>query len=169
MSELVIIGYDDHDTAKAAYEEVQRLQGDFVVNLTGLALVTVDADGKNHVETPTKIVGASAASGALWGALLGILFLVPGVGMLVGGALGALFGKLGKSGIDDAFRGRVKSMLTPGKAAVVVMASKITEDKFGAAMGRHGGTILQTSLSDEDERELAEELGGTSSGQPASA
>jgi uncharacterized membrane protein len=35
--------------------------------LTGLAIVHVDAEGKSHVETPQKIVGVSATSGALWG------------------------------------------------------------------------------------------------------
>jgi uncharacterized membrane protein len=163
MSELIILGYDDHDTAKRAYEQVQTLQRDYIVELNGLALVTVDAEGKNHVETPSKIVGVSAASGALWGTLLGILFLVPVVGLLVGGALGALFGSLDKSGIDNAFRQRVQSMLTPGKAAVVVMASKITEDKFASAMQPYGGQVLQTSLSEADERELAAELGGQQS------
>lgn len=158
MSELIVIGYDDHDTAKRAYEQVQQLQGDFVVNLTGLALVTVDADGKNHVETPSRIVGASAAAGALWGAILGMLFLVPAVGLLLGGAVGALLGKLSRSGINDAFRSRVQSMLAPGKAAVVIMAAKITEDKFTNAMKPYGGDLLQTSLSSEDERELAAEL-----------
>jgi uncharacterized membrane protein len=158
MSELIIIGYDDHDAAKRAFEEVQQSQRDFVVQLTGLALVTVDADGKQHVDTPARIVSASAASGALWGALFGLLFLVPGVGMLFGGALGALTGRLTKSGIDGAFRSRVQGLLTPGRAALVIMASKITEDKFFAALGAHGGEVLQTSLSDEDEQELAVEL-----------
>lgn len=160
MSELIIIGYNDHDTARQAYEQVQALERDFVVGLNGLALVTVDDDGKNHVETPSRIVATSAASGALWGTLIGILFLVPGVGLLVGGAVGAVLGKLGKTGINDVFRSRVKSMLTPGRAAVVIMASKMTEDRFSNAMKQYGGEVLQTSLSEEDEKELAEELGG---------
>ncbi|TRW44079.1 DUF1269 domain-containing protein [Georgenia yuyongxinii] len=159
MSELIILGYDDHATAQQAYAKVLDLQRDFVVNLTGLAVVQVDADGKKHVDTPSRIVGASAASGALWGAIFGLLFLVPGFGLLLGGALGAVTGKLGKSGIDHAFKERVENMLEPGKAAVVVMAGKLTEDKFAAAMREFGGTVLQTSLSDEDEKELADELG----------
>ena len=81
--------------------------------------------------------------------------------MLFGGALGALTGRLSKSGIDDAFRRKVDAMLTPGKAAVVIMASKVTEDKFAAALRPHGGTVLKTSLSDADEKELASELSGT--------
>ena len=79
MSELIILGYDSHETAQEAFAKVERLQQDFVVDLAGLAVVRVDADGKKHVDTSGAIVGASAASGALWGMLIGILFLVPGI------------------------------------------------------------------------------------------
>jgi uncharacterized membrane protein len=161
MSDLIIIGYDDHATAQRAYEEVQKLQHDHVVALTGLAVVSVDDTGRSHVETPGRLVSGSAASGALWGMIFGILFLVPIGGLLLGGAMGALVGKLGKSGIDASFRDRVQAMLTPGKAAVVVMATKITEDRFAAAMKPYGGQVLQTSLSVEDEKELAGELAGS--------
>jgi uncharacterized membrane protein len=158
MSDLIILGYDDHDTATRAYEEVLRLQNDHIVDLSGLAVVTVDDKGKSHVDTPGKLVSGGAASGALWGMLLGLLFLVPIGGLLLGGAMGAVMGRLGKSGIDATFRERVQGMLTPGKAAVVIMATKITEDKFGSAMKPYGGEVLQTSLSTEDEKELAGEL-----------
>jgi uncharacterized membrane protein len=160
MSELIIIGYNDHDTARAVYKEVLRLEDDFIVDLTGIALVTVDLDGQRHVETPERRVGVSAAGGALWGTLLGVLFLVPGLGLLVGGLVGALVGKLAASGLTADYQRRVQTMLGPGSAGVVVMASKITEDKFAAAISKFGGHVLKTSLSERDERELAEELSG---------
>lgn len=159
MSELIVIGYSDKATATSAYNQVLALNKDFVVQLQGLAIVDVDAEGKTHVETPQKIVGISAASGALWGMLIGLLFFVPVFGLALGGAMGALFGKLGKSGINDQFRQQVADLMTPGTAAVVIMASKITEDKFADAMKPYGGTLLKTSLSEEDEKELAHELG----------
>lgn len=159
MSELIVIGYEDQAKATAAYNEVLSLQKDFVVQLQGLAVVNVDAEGKTHVETPQKIVGVSAAGGALWGMLIGLLFFVPFFGLALGGAMGALMGKAGKSGINDTFRQQVQDLLTPGSAAVVIMASKITEDKFADAMKAYGGTLLKTSLSEEDEKELAHELG----------
>ena len=166
MSELIVIGYDNHDQATSAYNEVLGMQGDFVVELRGLAIVTVDAEGKSHVETPQKIVGISAASGALWGMLLGLLFFVPFFGLALGGLMGALFGKLGKSGINDEFRQQVNELLDPGKAAVVVMASKITEDKFADRLKPFGGKLLKTSLSEDDEKELAHELGVTTATTP---
>lgn len=158
MSELIIIGYDDHETAEKAYEQVLSLQRDFIVDLSGLAVVRVDPDGKQHVDTPARIVGSSAASGALWGMILGLLFLVPGLGFIIGGAWGALIGRLGKSGINRAFKDRVDGLLEPGKAAVVILASKLTEDKFFAAIGEFGGTVLKTSMSEADEQELVKEL-----------
>ncbi len=159
MSELIVIGYDNHDQATSAYNEVLAMQGDFVVELQGLAIVNVDAEGKSHVETPQKIVGMSAASGALWGMLIGLLFFVPFFGLALGGLMGALFGKLGKSGINDEFRSQVNALLEPGNSAVVIMASKITEDKFADRIGKFGGKLLKTSLSEEDEKELAHDLG----------
>jgi len=158
MSELIVIGYDDQASATQAYNQVLVLAKDFIVKLTGLAIVNVDAEGKSHVETPQKIVGVSAAGGAMWGMLIGLLFFVPGVGLLLGGAMGALFGKLGKTGVNEQFRSQVQDMLKPGAAAVVIMAEKITEDKFADAMGPFGGQVLKTSLSEEDEKELASEL-----------
>ena len=62
MSELIIIGFDNPVTARAAYDEVLALQSDFIADLKGVAVVTVDAEGKTHVETPQKIVGIGAAS-----------------------------------------------------------------------------------------------------------
>ena len=121
MSELIVIGYDNPVHARSAYDEVLALQTDFIADLRGVAIVTVDAEGKNHVETPQKIVGIGAASGALWGMLIGLLFFVPFLGAALGGAMGALFGKLAKSGINDTFRQQVQELLQPGKAAVVIM------------------------------------------------
>lgn len=161
MSDLIVIGYENPQAARQAYDQVQRLQREFVVDLRGLAIVDVDADGRTHVDTPQRIIGASAVSGALFGLLLGLLFFVPGM-VLLGGAIGALMGKLNKTGIDRDFRNRVEHLVEPGHSAVVIMAAKITEDKFAAAMQPFGGTILKTSMSESDEKELAEELAGQS-------
>src|SRR6185437_5894214 len=159
MSDLIVIGYEDHQTARRAYNEVQRMQSDFIVQLRGLAIVDVDHDGKTHVDTPKRIIVTSAVSGALFGMLLGLLFFVPGMALL-GGAVVVLMGVLSKSGIDAQFRDRVEHLIEPGHSAVVIMAAKFTADKFASAMQPFGGTILKTSLSETDEKELAEELAG---------
>jgi uncharacterized membrane protein len=159
MSDLIVIGYENPQTARQAYEQVQRLQRDFIVDLRGLAIVDVDADGKTHVDTPQRLIGTSAAAGATFGLLIGLLFFVPGM-VLLGGTIGALIGKFNKSGINNEFRSRVEHLIEPGHSAVVIMAAKVTEDKFAAAMQPYGGTVLKTSMTESDEKELAEELAG---------
>ena len=169
MSELIVIGYDNPVQARSAYGEVLALQSDFIANLRGVAIVTVDAEVKSHVESPGTLVGIGAASGALWGMLIGLLFFVPLIGAAMGGALGALFGKLAKSGINNEFRKQVQELHQPGKATIVIMAEKITEDKFADRMAPHGGTLLKTSMSEADERELAHDLSATTAnGNPSS-
>ncbi|MFJ3501430.1 DUF1269 domain-containing protein [Streptomyces sp. NPDC090135] len=165
MSELIVIGYEDHAVAREAFKAVQQLRDDHVVDLNGLAVVRVDQDGETHVDTPAKTeeIALSATAGALWGLVFGMIVLTPGIGV-VGAALGGLIGKLNQMGVDRGFRQKVSDLLAPGSAAVVIMASKITEDRFAAAMEPFGGTVLKTSLSEESERELSEQLTGEGSG-----
>ncbi|KJQ53187.1 DUF1269 domain-containing protein [Microbacterium sp. SA39] len=160
MSDLIVIAYDNEAQAEAAFNEVQSLQNDLVVELAGLALVKVDGEGKTHVEYPGTVgkVGAGAAGGALFGTLIGILFFIPLAGLIFGGLFGALFAGLDKSGLDAQFRDRVKSTVTAGKSAVVIYATKLTEDKFAAALAPYEGTVVQTSLSEEDEKALIHDL-----------
>ena len=161
MADLIVIAFDSEPDAEAAYNKVQELQNDLVVELAGLALVKVDDEGKTKVEYPGTVgkIGIGAAGGALFGALIGILFFVPFVGLVFGGLFGALFAGLDKTGLDAEFRNRVKDTVTAGKSAVVIYATKLTEDKFAAALAPYHGTVVQTSLSEEDEKELIHDLG----------
>ncbi|WP_091234056.1 DUF1269 domain-containing protein [Microbacterium sp. 3J1] len=161
MSDLIVIAFDNEAQAEAAFNEVQSLENDLVVQLAGLALVKVDGEGKTHVEYPGAVgnIGAGAAGGALFGTLIGILFFVPFAGLIFGGLFGALFAGLDKSGLDAQFRDRVKSTVSAGKSAVVVYAVKLTQDKFAAALAPYEGTVVQTSLSEEDEQALIHDLG----------
>ncbi|WP_382309757.1 DUF1269 domain-containing protein [Herbiconiux sp. UC225_62] len=160
MADLIVISFDSETQAEAAYNEIQVLQNDLVVELAGLALVKVDGEGKTHVEHPGAVgnIGLGAAGGALFGTLIGILFFIPFVGLVFGGLFGALFAGIDKTGLNAEFRDRVKSTVTAGKSAVVLYATKLTEDKFAAAIAPYGGTVVQTSLSAEDEKALIHDL-----------
>ena len=68
--------------------------------------------------------------------------------------MGALFGGMDKSGIDQDFRERVAGMVKPGTSALVMVAEKVTPDKAVAALSQYGGEVLQTSLSEDAEKNL---------------
>lgn len=160
MADLIVISFDTEADAEGAYNTVQQLQNDMIVQLVGLALVKVDGDGKTKVEYPGTVgkVGAGAASGALFGTLIGILFFVPFAGLIFGGLLGAAFSGLDKVGLDAQFRDRVKSTVTAGKSAIVLYATKVTEDRFASALAPFKGTIVQTSLSESHEQQLIHDI-----------
>ncbi|MFD9029629.1 DUF1269 domain-containing protein [Streptomyces sp. NPDC059567] len=161
MSELIVIGYEERSVANKAFKTVQELEKAHVVTLGGLAVVSVDLEGEIHVDTPRKSekTAISATAGALWGLVFGMIVLTPGLGV-VGAAIGGLIGKLNQMGIDKGFREKVQSLLEPGSSAVVIMASKMDDEKFAAAMQGYGGTVLKTSLAEEDEKELVAQLAG---------
>ena len=160
MADLIAIGYPDEATAEAAADEARRLAKDLIIQPDAIAVIVRDNDGSYHVHTNHHAVGAGATWGMFWGMLFGLLFFIPVFGMAVGAGLGALTGKLAKTSIDKQFQDQVRDMLQPGTSALFLMLEKVTPDKAVEAMSKYGGTVLKTSLSKDDEKELQEALHG---------
>ena len=72
--------------------------------------------------------------------------------------MGALFGHLGEKGIDKAFQQQVRDYLQPGTSALFMVIEHATPDKAIAALQQYEGTVIRTSLSDEDTKKLQEAL-----------
>jgi uncharacterized membrane protein len=160
MATLVAIGYPDQTTAEQARQTVQQLEAELIIQADQVAAISRDPDGKYHVTTSHG--GASAAGGAwwggFWGLLFGLLFFVPFAGLALGAGFGALFGHLGEKGIDKAFQEQVRDQLKPGTSALFLVIEQVTPDKATAALEQYGGTVIKTSLSDEDTKRLQEAL-----------
>ena len=160
MADLIAIGYPDEATAEAAAEEARALARDLIIEPDAIAVIGRDQEGRYHVHTSHHPVGAGATWGMFWGVLFGLLFFIPVFGLAVGAGLGALMGKITKTGIDKAFQDQVRGMLQPGTSALFLMVEKVTPDKAVDALSKYGGTVLKTSLSKDDEKELQEALHG---------
>jgi uncharacterized membrane protein len=160
MADLVVIGYPDETTASAAADEARRLAADLIIQPDAIAVIRRDVDGTYHTETSHHMVGGGATWGMFWGFLFGLLFFIPVFGMAIGAGMGALMGKFAKTSIDKQFQDQVRGMIQPGTSALFLMLEKVTPDKAVEAMRKYGGTVLKTSLSKEDEKELQEALHG---------
>ena len=160
MATLVAIGYPDQTTAEQARHTVQQLESELIIEADQVASISRDLDGKYHVHTTHG--GASAAGGAVWGGfwglLFGLLFFVPFAGWAVGAGLGALFGHLGEKGIDKQFQDQVRDYVKPGTSAMFLIIEHATPDKAVAALQQYGGTVIKTSLSEEDTKRLQDAL-----------
>ena len=160
MATLVAIAYDDQTTAEEARQTVQRLEADLIIQADQVAAISRDPDGKYHVTTTHggATAGGGAAWGGFWGLLFGLLFLVPFAGLAIGAGMGALFGHLGKNAIDKTFQDQVREELKPGKSALFMIIEQVTPDKAIDALKQYGGTVMRTSLSDEDTAKLQKAL-----------
>jgi len=159
MADLIAIGYPDETTALAAMDEAEGLSEELVIQPDALAAIVRNKQGKPRVTTNHHPVGG-ASWGMLWGTLFGMLFFAPFLGMAVGAGLGALLGKVEKSGIDQEFQRQVRDLLQPGTSALFLVVEKVTPDKAVEALSKYGGTVLKSSLSKENERELQDALHG---------
>ena len=160
MATLVAIGYPDQGTAEQAVQTVWGLEEELIIQADQVASISRDPDGKYHVHTTHG--GIPTASGAVWGGfwgfLFGFLFLIPLAGWAIGAALGAWRGSLNETGIDTAFQQQVREYLEPGTSALFMMIEHATPDKAIAALKQYGGTVIKTSLSEEDTKSLQEAL-----------
>jgi uncharacterized membrane protein len=160
MATLVAIGYPDQGTAEQARQTVQELEADLIIQADQVAAISRDLEGKYHVHTSHG--GASAGAGAWWGGfwgfLFGLLFFIPFAGLALGAGMGALFGHFGEKGIDKAFQQQVRDYLKPGTSALFMVIEQATPDKAIAALQQYGGTVIKTSLSEEDTKRLQEAI-----------
>jgi uncharacterized membrane protein len=160
MATLVAIGYEDEGMAAEAAEEVKRLSHDLIIEPDAVAVISRDGRGEYHVTTSHHAVGVGASWGMFWGLLFGLLFFVPVFGMAVGAGLGALMGKVEQAGIDKQFQEQVREMVKPGTSALFLIVERVTPDKATAALSKYGGTVLKSSLSQQDEAKLQQALHG---------
>jgi uncharacterized membrane protein len=160
VATLVAIGYPDQVTAEQARATVQQLESELIIQADQVASISRDEEGKYHVHTTHggASTGAGAVWGGFWGLLFGLLFFIPFAGWAVGAGLGALFGHLGEKGIDKAFQEQVRDQLKPGTSALFLVVEQVTPDKATAALQQYGGTVIKTSLSEEDTKRLQEAL-----------
>jgi uncharacterized membrane protein len=160
MTTLVAIAYPDQDTAMRARATVRRLEKELVIQAEEIAVISRDPDGKYHVHTSHS--GISTAGGAIWGGfwgfLFGTLFLIPFAGWAMGAGLGALFGRRRDNSFDQGFEQQVRDRLQPGTSALFMMIEHVTPEKAIAALEQYGGTVIKTSLSDEDAKRLQDAL-----------
>ena len=159
MSTLVAIAYPDLATAERVRAELVEATKEHLVRLEDAVVVEHGPDGKIKLHQAMGTTGAGAAGGALWGGLIGLIFLAPLLGMAVGAASGALAGKMTDAGVDDTFMKDLGTRLQPGGAALIALGSTDARDKLLDRVKGYGGEIIQTSLSTDAEANLRTALG----------
>lgn len=104
MSDLVVLGFDGIHTSDEVLNKVRSLQKEYLIDLEDACAVEREKDGKVYIKQAVNLTALGTArggtSGALWGTLVGLLFLNPLAGMAIGALAGAGAGALSGSLAD---------------------------------------------------------------------
>ncbi len=158
MPDLIAIVYRKKDTAFEARERLVQLQAEYLLDLADAVVVTKDPEGKVELHQIVNTVSVGAVRGGFWGSLIGLLFMNPLLGLMVGAGAGALSGRFTDYGIPDDTMKKIAETFQADTAALFVLLRKVTADKVAEELGRFGGTVLRTSLSHDEEQKLREAL-----------
>jgi uncharacterized membrane protein len=161
MSTLVAIAYPDADTAERVRGELVQATKEHLLQLEDAVVVVHEPDGKIKLHQAMSTTGAGAAGGALWGGLIGLIFLAPLFGMAIGAASGALAGKVSDVGVNDDFMKQLGAKLPPGAAALIMLGRAEAPERVLERVKPYGGEVIQTSLDTEQEDRLRSALGET--------
>ncbi len=154
MSTFVAIEYDDPHKAQEVRLELVKLQKEYLIDLEDAVVAVKDEQGKVKLHQAFNLTAAGALSGGFWGTLIGLLFFSPLLGAAAGATAGAVSGALSDVGIDDNFMKQLAEKLKNNTSILFVLVRSATSDKVVADIKKYGGTVLQTSLSHQDEAKL---------------
>jgi len=154
MSTLVVVGYNDPFKAEEVHLALIKMQKEYLIDLEDAAFAIKDQRGKVKLHQTYNLTAAGAIRGGFWGALLGLIFLNPLLGMAVGATAGALTGALIDVGINDNFMKELAATLKPNSSVLFVLVRQMTPDKVLNELAGTGGKVLKSSLSHEDEGKL---------------
>jgi len=160
MSTLVVVEYNDPFKAEEVRLTLWKLQKDYLIDLADAVVAIKDAQGKVRLHQAVNLTAVGATRGGFWGALIGLIFLNPLLGMAVGAGAGAISGALTDVGINDKFMKDLAAGLKPNSSALFVLVRRSTPDKVLEHLQGTGGTVLKSSLSHEDEAKLQAVLSG---------
>ncbi|HUJ99700.1 MAG TPA: DUF1269 domain-containing protein [Stellaceae bacterium] len=162
MSNLVVFDFDGIHTADEVLNKLRSMQKEYLIDLEDACVVERDKAGKVFIKQAVNLTAVGAVAGGsrgmLLGALVGLLFLNPLVGIAIGGITGAGFGALSGSladyGIRDDFVRKIGETIPAGSSALFVLFRSVTEDKVLPEIASYKPRILKTSLSNEAETKL---------------
>ncbi|MGB8900591.1 MAG: DUF1269 domain-containing protein [Methylocella sp.] len=162
MSDLVVIAFPSEAKAEEVRHKILDLQKDYLIELGDAVIAVKQPNGTVKLNQLINTTAMGAVSGAFWGTLIGLIFLMPLAGAAIGAASGALGGALTDVGINDAFMKEVAETLQSGNAALFLLIRKLTTDKVLADLKGVGGTVLRTSFDHTKEDALRAALAGIS-------
>jgi len=160
MSTLVAIVFDDQTTAFEMRTALLKMQKEYLIDLEDSVVVTRTEKGKIKLDQATNLTSAGAIGGGFWGMLIGLIFMNPLLGAVLGATAGGLSAKFADIGLDDKMMKNIAESFKPGSSALFVLVRRATVDKVldGLKEFAGKGKVFKTNLAKDEEETLREAL-----------
>ncbi|MBM3564464.1 MAG: DUF1269 domain-containing protein [Alphaproteobacteria bacterium] len=165
MNDLVVIAFPSEEKAEEVRQKLFTMQKEYLIELGDAVVAVKNPDGAVKLNQLFNTTALGGVSGAFWGALIGLIFMMPLAGAAIGAGAGAVSGALTDFGIDDKFMKDVAAAIPPGGAALFLLVRKMTTDKVLDGLKGVGGVVLRTSFDKSKEDAIRAALAA----QPVSA
>lgn len=165
MNDLLVIAFPSEEKAEEVRQKLFTMQKEYLIELGDAVVAVKNADGAVKLNQLFSTTALGGVSGAFWGALIGLIFMMPLAGAAIGAGAGAVSGALTDFGIDDKFMKDVAAAIPPGGAALFLLVRKMTTDKVLEGLKGVGGVVLRTSFDKSKEDAIRAAIAA----QPASA
>jgi uncharacterized membrane protein len=169
MTDMLVLAFDGVDTADKARNTLIELNNQYLLNLNQAVEVVRAEDGQVKVKDERRLTGFGALGGAFWGLLVGLIFLVPAAGFVVGTAAGAIAGHFAKYGFTKEYMSQINAAIQPGQSALFILADSVKVDRVVPMLEQYHPKVVRTSLSLNQEEKLKEAFGGSTSVTPMPA
>ncbi len=142
---LVVAYFDDVDAAKKALDELKKAHKEEALPLDGAAIVHRKEDDKLDLkELGDMHATRGAGVGALIGGALGALF--GPLGVIGGGAIGAYYGGIVAATVDEGIPNQaleeIGALLPVGDTALVVLISEERAKEVESELAALGGQVV---------------------------
>jgi uncharacterized membrane protein len=177
MPQQKVVGFNnDMFRASSVLTQLETMHYDWAVDLHDAVAVYRDTDWKLRLDQSYQMTtGEGAAWGGLIGSLIGLTLVAAAprtggasavaagalaAGAAGGAALGAGVGAIDAAwwkddfGIPDDFVKQVGTMIQPGDSAIYALLRTANPDAVAEHFRGYGGTILSTTLNQDQQKEL---------------
>ena len=128
MADLVEIAFPSEEKAEEVRRKLLDMQKEYFIELGDAIIAVKQPDGRVKLNQLFNPTASGAVSGTFWGALIGMIFLMPLAGAAIGAASGAIGGRLTDVGINDQFMKDAAQSLPSGNAALFLLIRTMTTD-----------------------------------------
>ncbi|MFI0418116.1 DUF1269 domain-containing protein [Spongiactinospora sp. 9N601] len=158
MAELLAVVYRDPGVAGLVRDGLLRSRVKDLAQIADIVMAECEGDGRLALRQSHTTAAAGPVGHTLWGGLIGLIFFMPLVNVALATAGGESPAPVTGPGGDDTFLPRLAEALTPGSAAVFVLAVPAAPRRLLDTLAPYGGRIVSTTLGHAAERQLRDAL-----------